>query len=141
MLMQNYDCNNIIIPTNQSFIVDKSTRRCQHEMHEVTSKYDDFRFEKCIYNLDGTISKDDVELRLFDSVVFSVYICAHKCPTSLRFIQKAKFLKFVSVVNGITMPIVVPFDKIDEEQLKSSSVALDELGDDVCSNTSGMKVV
>ena len=141
MLMQNYDCNNIIIPTNQSFIVDKSTRRCQHEMHEVSSKYDDFRCEKCIYNLDGTISKDDVELRLFDSVVFSVYIYAHKCPTSLRFIQRAKFLKFVSVVNSITMPIVVPFDKIDEEQLKLSSVALDELGDDVGSNTSGMKVV
>ena len=142
ILIQNYNNNNVIIPTNQSFIVDKSTRRCQHEMMEVIFKYDDMRFEKCIYNLNGTLRKgDDIELRLFDSAVVSVFIYAHKCPTSLRFTQKAKFLRFVSVVDGITMPIVVPFDKIDKEELKSSSMlALDELDSNI-GNTSMMKSV
>ena len=139
-IAQNYNNNNAIIPANQYFIVDKSTRRCQHEMMEVIFKYNNIRFEKCIYNLNGTLRKgNDIKLRLFDSTIISVCIYAHKCPTSLRFTQKAKFLRFVSVMDGITMPIVTPFDKINKEELKSSSiVALDELDANI-GNTSIMK--
>jgi len=96
-------------------------RRRNEELVEVTSKYpNEMRFEKSIYNLDGSSriitnnNNDDndnnVKLQLFESVIFSVYIYARGCPTSFRFLNKAKFLKFIIIINGITMPIVVPFD-------------------------------
>eukprot|EP00978_Attheya_sp_CCMP212_P002425 scaffold4945_cov61-Attheya_sp.AAC.2 len=127
ILVQNTGCaEGPILIKEQSVSVDASTRRRGEEMMEIGSNHDD-RFAKVMMNLDGSplqfapiIAEDDsnglrtmCRLRLFDSIVLVAYIHAKGCLTTSKFRLRTNFTKIlITMSNGTTVPLVIPFKTI-----------------------------
>jgi len=108
----------IICIPEQIISIDASTKRSSGvEMFEITS---DDRFKKILLNIDGTSRNkpshtgnginDLAGLDLFDSVLIYAYIHAKSCPTTSKVKAKAKYVKVLVNVRGITLPLVIPFN-------------------------------
>ena len=109
--------NSVTIP-EQIISIDASTKRSRGaEMFEITS---DERFKKNLMNLDGskhemdTTTKNNTgiatlaELGIFESTILCTFIHATSCPTLKKFRAKAKYVKVLVNVRGITVPLVIP---------------------------------
>ena len=128
LLIQNTGSAVPIAVKEQVIVVDASTRRRGEEWREVTG---DGRFAKRLLLLDGdrhdTVTTTDARsnattttlntkregelfrLGLFDWVVMVVHIHCKGCSTSSKFQQRANFTKLLVQLNGITVPLVIPF--------------------------------
>ena len=108
------DKHSVIVP-DQTISVDTSTRRKGGEMNEIIS---DERFSKRYLNLDGCeldnskIKKQGQSfcLKLFDSIVLVAQIHARGCSTVAKFRSLSNFTKILVSINGLTVPILIPFD-------------------------------
>ena len=107
----------------QIISIDSSTRRSREEMFEITS---DRRLVKRVLKVDGSPLPSDAntndkrfsnlvgdvfQLKLFECVVLIAHIHTRTCSTISKFIQRAKFMKLLIRVNGVTQPLVIPFFK------------------------------
>jgi len=128
ILIQNTaTADGVAVVPEQTLSIDTSTRRRGDEMIEVLS---DDRFRKSIANLDGSpfvnnctsdsIGGEMFRLPLFDSVVLIAYVHAKGCSNIDKFLSKANFTKVLLNINGKTMPLVIPFDKVQTESKKAT---------------------
>jgi hypothetical protein len=110
LLVQNTGSMEPIQLHHQVMIVDASTRRRHEEWKEVVG---DDRFTKRCLDLQGSpLSLDGpylVQLRLFEAVTIVVYIHCRGCSTTSKFQQRANFTKVLVLINGTTVPLVIPF--------------------------------
>jgi len=117
IVIQNTGNQESVVVPDQTISVDAGTRRKGEEMKEINS---DDRFSKSILNLDGYQLDDShikksgecVHLKLFDSVVLVVHIHARGCSTISKFCTKSNFTKILVSVNGLTVPLLIPFTAI-----------------------------
>jgi hypothetical protein len=118
IMIQNTGMGDGIISVPEQIIsIDASTKRSSGvEMFEITS---DDRFKKILLNINGTSRNkpspignginDLAGLGLFDSVLIYAYIHAKSCPTTSKVKAKAKYVKVLVNIRGITLPLVIPF--------------------------------
>jgi len=121
ILIQNVGVADVPIYIPEQIIsVDASTKRSRgEEMFEISS---DHRFKKNLMNLDGSIRISSSEnssgiknltgLGLFESTVICAFIHARSCPTMNKFRAKAKYVKVLVNVRGMTLPLVIPVNPL-----------------------------
>eukprot|EP00980_Cylindrotheca_fusiformis_P009558 scaffold2101_cov127-Cylindrotheca_fusiformis.AAC.2 len=112
--------NHPVVVRNQQISVDVSTRRTGGELMEIT--WDD-RFSKVLRDLNGAIldfpktrskynmNNDLSHLNLFDAVMIDVFINARGCSTTSKFKQRSNSTKLVVSLDGVTVPLVIPFHR------------------------------
>ena len=125
IVIQNTGNGGMVAIPDQVLSVDAGTRRKGEEMLEITT---DERLTKNLFNLDGSPLNESngarrvggcVCLRLFDSVVLVAHIYARGCSTTYKFKKKANFTKVLVSVNGITVPVLIPFVDADMNEANS----------------------
>jgi len=110
-----------VILKSQKIGVDVSTRRRGGEFEEIS--WDD-RFKKLVKNMDGRIrpatkvsnngfNEELCRLELFEAAVLEVHINARGCSTISKFQQRSNFTKVLVSLDGTTVPMVIPFLKLE----------------------------
>lgn len=123
ILIQNIGSSDMPVKVkDEGVTVDASTRRRDETMHEVTS---DERFDRIAMTTNGTVlhrsssslassageQNEMCCLNLFQSAVVVSYVHARGCATSFKFRRRANFVKILVVVDGTTVPLVIPFSR------------------------------
>eukprot|EP00547_Thalassionema_nitzschioides_P005568 CAMPEP_0194208418 /NCGR_PEP_ID=MMETSP0156-20130528/6873_1 /TAXON_ID=33649 /ORGANISM="Thalassionema nitzschioides, Strain L26-B" /LENGTH=778 /DNA_ID=CAMNT_0038935379 /DNA_START=68 /DNA_END=2404 /DNA_ORIENTATION=- len=115
LFIQNTGCSNAIRIKEQSIFVDASTRRRGEEWQEITH---DARFEKRVLDSQEVpISPSEKEkennmmvtLPLYKTATIVVFVHCKGCSTTSKFQRRANFTKVYLQMNGITIPLVIPF--------------------------------
>lgn len=123
ILIQNIGSSGMPVKVkDEAVTVDASTRRRDETMYEVTS---DERFDRIVMTTNGTVlhrstaslasaageQNEMCRLNLFQSAVLVSYVHARGCATSFKFRRRANFVKILVVVDGTTVPLVIPFSR------------------------------